>query len=110
VKDNRIYLNHILEAIEDIERYTAPGYEAFMREPMQQDAVIRKLEVIGEAVKQLSAATRDTRAKIQWREIAAMRDKMIHEYFGVNLEIVWAVVEHNMPELKQAVEELLASI
>lgn len=109
MKDDQIYLNHILEAIEDIEHYTASGYEAFVRERMQQDAVIRKLEVIGEAVKQLSAATKAVRAEIQWREIAAMRDKMIHEYFGVNLEIVWAVVEHKLPELKQAVEELLAA-
>ncbi len=109
MKDDRIYLNHILEAIEDIERYAALGYEAFIRERMQQDAVIRKLEVIGEAVKQLSAATKTARSEIQWREIAAMRDKMIHEYFGVNLELVWAAVEHNLPALKQAAKELLAA-
>jgi len=109
VKDDRIYLNHILEAIEDIESYTAAGYEAFVRERMQQDAVIRKLEVIGEAVKQLPAATKAARPEIPWREIAAMRDKMIHEYFGVNLEIVWAAVERNLPELKRAAEKLLAA-
>ena len=109
MKDDRIYLNHVLEAIEDIERYTAAGYEAFVRERMQQDAVIRKLEVIGEAVKQLPAATKAARPEIPWREIAAMRDKMIHEYFGVNLEIVWAAVERNLPELKRAAEKLLAA-
>jgi len=65
VKDDRVYLNHILEAIEDIERYTASGYEAFIRERMQQDAVIRKLEVIGEAVKQLSAAAKTARPEIR---------------------------------------------
>lgn len=108
MKDDRIYLRHIAEAIEDIERYTAAGRGAFLADRMQQDAVIRKLEVIGEAVKQLSAHAKSTRAEIQWREIAGMRDKMIHEYFGVNLEIVWAVVERNMPLLKQAVAELLA--
>ena len=109
MKDDRIYLNHILEAIEDIERYTASGYEAFIRERMQQDAVIRKLEVIGEAVKHLSAAAKIARSDIQWREIAAMRDKMIHEYFGVNLEIVWVAVEQNLPELKHAAETLLSA-
>jgi uncharacterized protein with HEPN domain len=110
VKDDRIYLRHIVEAIEDIEKYTASGYAAFMRERMQQDAVIRKLEVIGEAVKQLSLATKATRVDIHWREIAAMRDKMIHEYFGVNLEIVWAAIERDLPELKQAAEGILAAL
>jgi uncharacterized protein with HEPN domain len=109
VKDHRIYLRHIIEAIEDIEHYTASGYNAFIRERMRQDAVIRKLEVISEAVKHLSAAKKDARAGIQWREIAAMSDKIIQEYFGVNLEIVWATVEQNLPELKQAANELLAS-
>jgi uncharacterized protein with HEPN domain len=109
VKDDRIYLRHIVEAIEDIEKYTASGYAAFICERMRQDAVIRKLEVIGEAVKQLSPAAKATRVDIQWREIAAMRDKMIHEYFGVNLEIVWTAVEHSLPELKQAAEEILAA-
>jgi uncharacterized protein with HEPN domain len=109
LKDDRVYLIHILEAIEDIERYTASGYDTFIRERMQQDAVIRKLEVIGEAVKHLSAAAKTARPDIGWREIAAMRDKMIHEYFGVNLEIIWAAVERNLPELKHAAETLLAA-
>ena len=109
MKDDRIYLNHILEAIGDIERYTADGYAVFIRERIQQDAVIRKLEVIGEAAKHLSTAAKAARPEIQWREIAAMRDKMLHEYFGVNLEIVWAAVEHNLPELKHAAEKLLAA-
>ena len=110
MKDERIYLRHIVEAIEDIESYTKPGYKAFTLERIRQDAVIRKLEVIGEAVKQLSAATKAARAEIQWREIAAMRDKMIHEYFGVNLNIVWEAVENNLPELKRIVEEILGSM
>lgn len=107
MKDEQIYLRHISEAIEDIERYTAAGCAAFLADRMQQDAVIRKLEVIGEASKQLPARTKAARTDIPWREIAGMRDKMIHEYFGVNLHMVWAVVENNLPELKRAVEELL---
>ena len=108
MKDDRIYLRHIVEAIEDVGRYTTSGYAAFMCERMQQDAVVRRLEVIGEAVKHLSLAAKAARADIQWREIAAMQDKMIHEYFGVNLELVWATVEHDLPALKQAAEEILA--
>ncbi len=109
MKDDQVYLRHIAEAIEDIERYTAGGYGGFIADRMQQDAVIRKLEVIGEAVKQLSAHTKAARPDIQWREIAGMRDKMIHEYFGVNLEIVWAAVERNIPELRRTVQDLLAN-
>ena len=110
MKDPRIYLRHIVEAIEDIENYTSPGRAAFMCERMRQDAVIRKLEVIGEAVKHLSPSSKAARADIQWREFAAMGDKMIHEYLGVNLEIVWVTVNQNLPELKQAAEEILADI
>jgi len=66
VKDDRICLSHIVEAIEDIEKYTAAGHPAFMCERMQQDAVIRKLEVIGEAVKQLSTATKAKRVDSRW--------------------------------------------
>ena len=107
MKDDRIYLHHIAEAIEDIEHYTATGRGAFLADRMQQDAVIRKLEVIGEAVKQLSAHAKSTRTEIQWREIAGMRDKMIHEYFGVNLQLVWEVVEREMQELGSAVDSIL---
>lgn len=74
---------------------------------MQQDAVIRKLEIIGEAAKQLSASLKAAQPNIPWREIAGMRDKMIHEYFGVNPVMVWAVIERNLPELKRAIESLL---
>ncbi len=109
MKDHRIYLHHIIEAIEDIERYTASGYDAFMSGRMQQDAVIRKLEAIGEAAKHLSPAWKAMRTDIQWREISAMSDKLIQEYFGVNLEIVWATVEKDLPKLKKAAYELLAS-
>ena len=107
MKDDRIYLRHIAEAVDDIERYTAAGFEAFLENRMQQDAVIRKLEIVGEAAKHLSASIKENQPEIPWREIAAMRDKMIHEYFGVNLEVVWTVVERNLPELKRAIGELL---
>jgi uncharacterized protein with HEPN domain len=107
LKDNRIYLIHIAEAIGEIERYSASGREAFLENRMEQDAVIRKLEVIGEAAKHLPARIKELRSEIPWREIAAMSDKMMHEYLGVNLELVWAVVDRNLLGLKRAVEELL---
>ena len=74
---------------------------------MRQDATLRKLEIIGQAVKNLSEDTRSRRPEIPWRQIAGMRDKVIHDYFGVNLEIVWAVVQKDLPTLRLAVEALL---
>jgi uncharacterized protein with HEPN domain len=109
VKDPRVYLQHILEAIDDIEAYASGGAERFSNERMVQDAVIRKLEVIGEATKQLPDVVKQTQPDVPWREIAGMRDKMIHDYFGVNLDIVWAVVERDMPPLRRVIEALLAS-
>ena len=108
MKDDRFYLLHIRDAIADVRSYAEAGRDAFFGERMRQDGVIRKLEVIGEAVKGLSADTRARFPDIPWRQIAGMRDKMIHEYFGVNLELVWAVVERDLPGLERAVNALLA--
>ena len=82
MKDDRIYLGHIRDVIRDIEEYSAVGRERFMTDRMRQDAVIRKLEIIGEAVKQLSDATRPRRPEISWKQIAGMRDRLTHNYFG----------------------------
>jgi len=108
VKDDRFYLLHIRDAIADVRSYAEAGRDAFFGERMRQDGVIRKLEVIGEAVKGLSVDTRTRFPDIPWRQIAGMRDKMIHEYFGVNLELVWAVVERDLSGLERAVGALLA--
>ena len=78
-----------------------------MAERMRQDAVIRKLEIIGEAVKQLSNATNESRHQTPWRQIAGMRDRLTHDYFGVDLALVWRVVERDLPALHAAVMALL---
>ena len=74
---------------------------------MGQDATLRKLEVIGQAVKNLSDGTKSRQPDIPWKQIAAMRDKVIHDYFGVNLEIVWAVVQKELPKPAKATAALL---
>jgi uncharacterized protein with HEPN domain len=73
-----------------------------------QDAVIRNLEVMGEAVKNLSESLKARHAEIPWRRIAGMRDKMIHEYFGVNLQLVWDAIEHEVPRLKEKIAAILS--
>jgi len=107
VKDDRAYLQHIRDALEDIHRYTSGGRQAFFVDRMRQDATLRKLQVIGEAVKRLSEDTKSKQPQIPWKQIAGMRDKVIHDYFGINLDIIWGVVEKSLPALERAVHELL---
>ena len=107
MKDERVYLGHIRDAITDIEEYSAAGRDAFMAERMRQDAVIRKLEIIGEAVKRLADSTKARRPEIPGKQIAGMRDRLTHDYFGVDLALVWRVVERDLPALKAAVAVLI---
>lgn len=101
------YLQHILDAIDQIREYTRDGRQAFLQDAKTQDAVIRKFEIIGEATKRLSAEARNRRPDIAWREIAGLRDVLIHNYMGVNLQRVWGVVERDLDPLRQAIVELL---
>jgi uncharacterized protein with HEPN domain len=107
MKADRPYLEHILEAIHKISSYTADGRDAFMGNAMAQDAVLRNFEIIGEATKRLSQETKDRRADIAWRDVAGLRDVLIHNYMGVNLNRIWGVVQRDLPPLQRAIEELL---
>ena len=107
MKEDRVYLEHVLEAAGKIAAYTAGGWEAFAGNPMAQDAVIRNFEIIGEAVKRLGEQTKSLHPGIPWREIAGLRDVLIHNYMGVNLRHVWNVIQQNLPGLRNAVEDLL---
>lgn len=110
MKGDRSYLEHVLDAIERVESYTRTGKEAFIEDLMLQDAVVRNLEMIGEAVKNLSADTKAKQPEIPWREIAGMRDKMIHEYFGVDLSVVWDAVQNDLPRLRDSVRAILEEL
>ncbi len=102
------YLRHILEAIEKIEKYTIVGRERFFEETHWQDATIRQLEIVGEAVKRLPPTTRMSKPAVPWGDIAGMRDFLIHDYFGVDLQTVWETTQKDVPVLRRAVDELLA--
>jgi uncharacterized protein with HEPN domain len=106
VKDERTYLTHAIEAIDAIRDYTTDGQKVFFSDGKTQDAVIRNIEIIGQAVKGISDDTRTLAPTVPWRQIAGMRDKLIHEYFGVDLALVWDVVEQELPGLRLQLEKL----
>jgi len=106
-KDPRVYLAHILECAQKIERFTADGRGRFLRDAMLQDAVLRNFEIIGEAAKRLDDTYRTAHPEIPWRALAGLRDVLIHQYEGVDAERVWAIVERELPYLREAIAALL---
>ena len=109
MKDDRLYLEHIREAVEVITTYTVGGRDEFMRNRLIQDGVVRNFEIIGEAAKRLSEAARARHPQVPWADIARFRDVLIHHYMEVDLKRVWNVVETHLPALRNAVENLLKS-
>jgi uncharacterized protein with HEPN domain len=107
VSTDELYLRHIVDAIQKIERYAAVGHDEFIAESLRHDATIRQLEIIGEAAKRLSRQSIGYHPEIPWRQVAGMRDVLIHDYMGVDLERVWNVIVSDLPLLRKAAEELL---
>lgn len=101
-------LADIKEACVRIKVYIAPlSYELFLRDIKTQDAVVRNLEIIGEAVKNIPSAVRLKHPQIPWKKIAALRDRLIHHYFGVNLDIVWVIITEELPLLTRQIDKIL---
>lgn len=103
MKDDLLYLRHILEAIDRIQAYTAGGPDDFRGDLKTQDAVVRNLQIIGEAAKKVSKEKRTAHPDVPWREMTGMRDRVVHDYFGVSLDIVWDVVQNHLPPLREKV-------
>jgi uncharacterized protein with HEPN domain len=108
MKNDRTYLNHVRDAVETVEEYLeGVAYEQFTSNKMIIDAVVRELEIIGEASNNLSQQFRQDHCEIQWRRMKDMRNFLIHEYFGVNTKVVWDTCKADVPALKSFVEAAL---
>ena len=101
-KSDLIFVEHVLESIEAIEEFSKEmTKEKLAVNRLNRNAIIRELEIIGEAVKNISDTTKERYKSVLWREIAGTRDKMIHHYFGIDLEIVWDIIKIELPILKK---------
>ena len=107
-KDPLVFIKHIRDSINEIDSFTKNvSKEKFMSNNEKQNAVIRSLEVIGEAVKNLPISFRNKYPNVPWSKIAGMRDKIIHHYFGVDLETVWNVIKKDLPVLEEEIIKIL---
>lgn len=110
MRDNRQRLVDILEAIEHIERYATKGRAAFEQDELIQTWIVHHLAIIGEAAAKAGRDFHEAYPEIPWAQIVAMRNILIHDYFAVDLEAVWATVARNIPELKTQVGRLLIAL
>jgi uncharacterized protein with HEPN domain len=111
IRDDAIYLHHILDAVNRIDEYVAGlNHEGFMSSSLVQDGVIRQLETIGEATKNLSPVLKERYPDIPWKDIAGMRDKLLHQYFGFDISAVWETLAQDLPDFKIQIAENLSSV
>ena len=107
-KDDTVFLVHILESIDLIERYVnGMDEEDFMKDRAAQDSVVRRFEIIGEASSNLTEEIRQNSPDVDWPDIIGMRNNLIHEYFGIDLETVWDTIKNDLPAFREQIVHLL---
>jgi len=108
-REFKAYLKDILESIQKIEKYsTGLSFNKFASNGLVQDGVVRNLEIIGEAVKNIPDEIKDKENNIDWRKIAGLRDILIHAYFGIDVDIIWDIIKNKIPELKKEIMLMLS--
>jgi len=108
MKDDQIYIEHILQSIDRIQSYIAgKDQETFLNDFITQDAVVRQLEIIGEVTKRISKELRKNNSDVPWDDMAGMRDVLIHDYIDVDLNIVWKTASESIPGLKALLNKLV---
>jgi uncharacterized protein with HEPN domain len=110
-KNEKSFLIDIKNSAEKIQKYTlGKPYKEFIKDDLLVDGVIRNLEIIGEAVKNLSSDFKNNYSHVEWRKIAGIRDILIHDYFGIDYEILWGIIKDKIPELLKQINEILVKI
>jgi uncharacterized protein with HEPN domain len=107
IKNDLTYIDHILDSIRKINEFSdGLSLKDFKVNELVQDAIIRNIEIIGEASKKISVDTKQTYYKIPWKEIAGMRDKLIHDYLGVDVTVVWKTIKEDIPTLERLISKI----
>jgi uncharacterized protein with HEPN domain len=107
MKDDTVYLHHILECIRRIEENVAGGRDRFLESHTLQDAVLRNLQTMAESTQRLSDDLKAAHPEIEWNRIAAFRNVLVHDYLGIDVERIWAITQHDIPPLKQSVSRMV---
>jgi len=111
MRREKFYLEDIIDSIEKIQHFTVEmDYNSFMLDDKTKSAVIREFEVIGEAAKNISAESKQQYPEIPWGDMAKMRDKLIHWYFGINYQIIWKTIQERLPSIKTTIKKILLEI
>ena len=107
MKDDSIYIDHILLSINNILIYTKDiSKEDFAKNTLIQDAVIRNFEIIGEATKKISPDFKKVNFEVPWKEMAGMRDKLIHDYIGIDIQVIWDTIQQDLPTLQKIIKAI----
>lgn len=110
MRNDRERLLHIQDAIERIDKYAQKGKEAFSRDELIQSWILRHLQIIGEACRALSPEFKARHSDVPWSDIIGMRNILVHDYFGIDVEAVWSAVERDLPELKRKIDAILRAM
>ena len=107
MRDYKLYLDDIQQAIKKIEKYTKNlTLEKLKKDELIIDGIVRNLEIIGEAVKNIPSSIKDKFSEIEWKKIASLRDVLAHEYFGVDIEVLWDIVKNKLPDFKKKISKI----
>jgi len=110
MRDDRVYLKHILECIRAVEEYTVSGSEVFLQDRKTQKAVLRELQELAESTQRLSTILKESYPKVPWRSISGFRNVLVHDYLGVNLRRIQEIIERDLPALRAAAEKMLSEL